>query len=44
MELIAYWIVVLVAGILFLPNYEGGDFQNIPLFMIILLIECPQLL
>lgn len=38
MELIAYWIVVLIAGILFLPNYEGGDFQNIPLFVIILLI------
>ena len=35
MELIAYWIVVLVAGIIFLPDYEGGSFRNIPLFIII---------
>ncbi|MBE6663071.1 MAG: hypothetical protein E7602_01040 [Ruminococcaceae bacterium] len=35
MKLLLCWIVALVAGIIFLPDYEGGSFRNIPLFIII---------
>ena len=35
MKLILCWIVALIAGIIFLPDYEGGSFRNIPLFIII---------
>lgn len=35
MKLLLCWIVALVAGIIFLPDYEGGSFRNIPIFIII---------
>ena len=38
MKLLLCWIVALVVGIIFLPDYEGGEFRNIPLFIIIVSI------
>lgn len=38
MEFILYWIVVFIAGILFLPEYKGAEFRNVPLFIIIVII------
>ncbi len=38
MELLAYWVVALAVGIIFLPEYDGGEFRNIPLFIIIVTI------
>ena len=38
MELIIYWVIVFLAGVIFLPVYEGGEFRNIPLFIIIVSI------
>ena len=35
MKLLLCWIVALVVGIIFLPEYDGGEFRNIPLFIII---------
>lgn len=35
MKLLLCWIVALVVGIIFLPDYEGGSFRNIPLFIIL---------
>ena len=38
MELIIYWIIAVIAGVLFLPEYDGGELRNIPLFIIIVSI------
>ncbi len=38
MELLLYWIIAFVVGIIFLPAYDGGEFRNIPLFIIIVSI------
>lgn len=38
MELLAYWVIALVVGIIFLPEYDGGEFRNIPLFIVIVAI------
>lgn len=38
MEILAYWVIALVVGIIFLPEYEGAEFRNIPLFIIIVSI------
>lgn len=38
MEILAYWVIALVVGIIFLPEYDGGEFRNIPLFIIIVTI------
>ncbi|MBQ8545760.1 MAG: hypothetical protein IJ437_02335 [Clostridia bacterium] len=38
MELIIYLVIVIIAGIIFLPEYDGGEFRNIPLFIIIVTI------
>ena len=38
MEILAYWVIALIVGIIFLPEYEGGEFRNVPLFVIIVTI------
>ena len=38
MEILAYWVIALVVGIIFLPEYDGGEFRNVPLFIIIVTI------
>lgn len=38
MELIIYWVIAFVAGIVFLPEYDGGELRNIPLFIIVVSI------
>ena len=35
MEILAYWVVAILAGAIFLPEYDGGEFRNVPLFIII---------
>ncbi len=35
MDILAYWVIAVLAGAIFLPEYDGGEFRNIPLFIII---------
>ncbi len=35
MELIIYWVIAFIFGIIFLPEYDGGEFRNVPLFIIV---------
>ena len=35
MEILIYWVFAFLAGIIFLPEYEGASFRNIPLFIVI---------
>lgn len=35
MEILIYWVIAVLAGAIFLPDYEGGSFRNIPLFIIV---------
>lgn len=38
MEILIYWVFAFLAGIIFLPEYEGASFRNIPLFIVIVSI------
>ena len=38
MKILAYWVVAILAGAIFLPEYDGGEFRNVPLFIIIVVI------
>ena len=35
MEILIYWVIAVLVGAIFLPEYDGGEFRNIPLFIII---------
>ena len=38
MEILIYWVIAVLVGAIFLPEYDGGELRNVPLFIIILSI------
>lgn len=38
MEILICWVIAFLAGVIFLPEYEGASFRNVPLFIVIFAI------